>query len=253
MWDKNKLINHSINWLFLLNIIIFMKERSDNMLKLFDKIDGVDEKKLHEKFEFLRDFPHVKKERNLIESSTKDFEDKDNKIIKEFQTTFHSSFWEFYLHKLFANFGYELDQTQQKPDFKIKFDQSNIFVEAVVSNIKKDGRKESTRTVEDQVNIFKHPLTKNNFTEEMEESIIRNSNSIISKSNKYINGYLPNGDLTGTDPFCIGLSSYDQVNYGGEFLYSILALLYGEYYDVKTTIIYLKIKLQRRILVLKLK
>lgn len=32
-------------------------------------------------------------------------------------------------------------------------------------------------------------------------------------------------------PFLIALSSYDQVNYGREYIYSMLALLYGLYFD----------------------
>lgn len=35
-------------------------------------------------------------------------------------------------------------------------------------------------------------------------------------------------------PFVIALSAYDQVNYGREFLYPMMALLYGQYYDFNT-------------------
>ena len=70
-------------------------------MDLFEVSSQLSEEKLHPKFKWLRDslFEEIK----IVEEWAKDFIDKDNKFIHEFQTTFHSSFWELYLHKVFLN------------------------------------------------------------------------------------------------------------------------------------------------------
>lgn len=61
--------------------------------------------------------------------------DRDYKMVQEFQKTFHSSFWEFYLYACFKESGFILDQSHNRPDFMIK-ELYEINVEAVVANIK---------------------------------------------------------------------------------------------------------------------
>lgn len=70
-------------------------------LDLFEKIENLDESKLHQKFLFLRDYEELSGARSILNNWTKSFCDRDNKIVKEFQTTFHSSLWEFYLFSVF--------------------------------------------------------------------------------------------------------------------------------------------------------
>src|SRR5699024_11891260 len=48
------------------------------------------------------------------------FQDRDNKFVKEFQTTFNSSFWELYLHACFNNLGFEINYSYSSPDFVVK-------------------------------------------------------------------------------------------------------------------------------------
>ncbi len=60
------------------------------------------------------------------------------KFIKEFQTTFNSSFWELYLNKAFKSLGFEIDYSKASPDFNlISKDNRRISVEAVTSNSSK--------------------------------------------------------------------------------------------------------------------
>lgn len=57
------------------------------------------------------------------------------KFVKEFQTTFSSSFWELYLNQAFRDLGYKIDYSKASPDFNLIRDSGGfISVEAVTSN-----------------------------------------------------------------------------------------------------------------------
>lgn len=57
------------------------------------------------------------------------------KFVKEFQTTFNSSFWEIYLNKAFRELGLSIDYSKNSPDFHLTNDDGVIVnVEAVTSN-----------------------------------------------------------------------------------------------------------------------
>lgn len=199
-------------------------------LDLFKTIEELDESDLHPKFKFLRDNPTLTGEREILINWTDGFIDRDNKIIKEFQTTFHSSFWEFYLFRVCNELGFEIDFSKDRPDFIINSPEK-FFIEAVVSNIKKDGRDEDTRDVDDVLSMIVPPHKQSDFFEVLNESIVRNSNAILSKSSKYLEKYINCDWVDETSPFVIALSSYDQVNYGREHFYPMLALLYGLYFN----------------------
>jgi hypothetical protein len=201
-------------------------------LDLFIKIDDVLEDDLHPKFKLLRDNPMLDGERKILLKWTDGFIDRDNKIIKEFQTTYHSSFWEFYLYRVFTEMNFEIDFSKDRPDFIIK-KPNEIFIEAVVSNIKKEGRDESERNAEDIASMIVPPHLQEDFQELLNESIVRNSNAILSKSKKYLEKYTKCEWVSEDIPFIIALSSYDQVNYGREYYYPILALLYGLYFNAE--------------------
>jgi hypothetical protein len=201
-------------------------------LDLFKKIEGLNEDDLHPKFKLLRDNVMLNGERSVLIDWTDEFIDRDNKIIKEFQTTFHSSFWEFYLFRIFKELDFEIDFSKDRPDFIINSPEK-IFIEAVVSNIKQDGRDEASRTIEDIFSMIVPPHKQDDFNEVLNEAIVRNSNAILGKSYKYIEKYINCEWVNEENPFIIALSSYNQVNYGREYFYPMLALLYGMYYNPK--------------------
>lgn len=68
-------------------------------------------------------------------------------MLIEFQTTFHSCFWEFYLYALFGQMGFTLNQSYNRPDFIIERPHQ-LYIEAVVANISKCGSNESQRNAE---------------------------------------------------------------------------------------------------------
>lgn len=199
-------------------------------LDLFKNIEGLSEDDLHPKFKLLRDNAMLNGERSVLADWTDGFIDRDNKIIKEFQTTFHSSFWEFYLFRIFKDLNFDIDFSKDRPDFIINSPEK-IFIEAVVSNIKKDGREEDTRTIEDILSMIVPPHKQEDFNEVLDEAIVRNSNAILGKSSKYLEKYISCDWVDEESPFVIALSSYNQVNYGREYFYPMLALLYGMYYN----------------------
>ena len=199
-------------------------------LDLFKICDGLTDDKLNYKFKLLNNKEEFKGEQKIVCDWTEGFRDRDKKIIKEFQTTFHSSFWEFFLYTYFKDCAFTLNQEYTRPDFYIE-KPYRINVEAVTANIKQNGRKESDRGMLDIVEAFVPPRFQENFNLLLDEAIIRYSNSIIKKSEKYKKEYSKENHVNGNTPFAIALGSFDQVNYGREYIYPLMALLYGKYYN----------------------
>lgn len=206
-------------------------------MDIFSTVKGLEESKQHTKFKLLNHEFQMLDEKRILEDWTNGMIDKDGKMVREFQETFHSCFWEFFLFKLFQEAGFTLDQSYQMPDFIINAP-TDMYVEAVVSNIKEGGKPESKRTIENQMSMLRPPYLHNMFYEELNESITRNSNAVHSKIKKYRESYLKRAWVGEEVPFVIALSSYDQVNYGREYIYSMLALLYGMYFNVNSETYY---------------
>ncbi|MBK5482675.1 hypothetical protein JFV29_12355 [Peribacillus sp. TH16] len=198
-------------------------------LELFQIVKGVSEEQLHSKFKLLKESITMKDERDILLGWTEGFVDRDKKIVREFQETFHSSFWEFYLNACFNEMGFKLEQSYNRPDFIIT-SPYKIYVEAVVSNIKKGGREEKDRDINDLMEMFNPPSQQPDFVEVLDEAIIRHSNTITYKINKHFQEYSKCEWIEEDVPFVVAMSSYDQVNYGREYIYPMMALLYGLYY-----------------------
>ena len=200
------------------------------MIDLFENIKGVKKNQRHPKVRFLDTSEQVRAEKNILNEWTKGFVDRDNKFARQFQETFHSSFWEIYLYKLFAEAGFELDQSHQTPDFIIK-KPYEVYVEAVTANIRSGGKPEEKRTPADQFSMLIPPHLQPDFLDVLNEGIIRGANAIQSKHRKYVEEYTSREWIHKSRPFIVAMASFDQINYGREFIYSMLALLYGMYYD----------------------
>lgn len=196
--------------------------------------DYLDEEiNIHPKYRLLKNETQLNGEREVIKDWTEEFEDRDNKIIHEFQTTFHSAFWEFFLFKLFKSCGYVIDFSKNRPDFIVK-SPIEMNIEAVVSEIKKDGTKEDQRTLEDVLSMIVPPNRDPMFNELLDEAITRYSNAICGKASKFEKSYSKCDWVKQEIPYVIALSSYSQINYGREYHFPMLALLYGMYYNAKS-------------------
>lgn len=198
-------------------------------LLLFDKIEGLSDDKKHEKFKMLRDEIQLSKEKQLLCTYTHGLIDRDHKMVRQFQETFHSTYWEIIIYQLCLEAGFSLDQSHPFPDFIIS-SPSEFYIEAVVANIKQTGIPENKRTLEDQLSMLIPPYLQKDFTDVLNESIIRSSNAVFSKIKKY-EDYKKKPWFDEKKPFVIALSPCDQINYGREFIYPMMALLYGRYYN----------------------
>jgi hypothetical protein len=56
---------------------------------------------------------------DVLNEWARGFKDRDGKFVKEFQTTFDSSFWELYLFAVMKHFQLEVDFSFSAPDFVI--------------------------------------------------------------------------------------------------------------------------------------
>jgi hypothetical protein len=202
-------------------------------LDLFKTISSISENDLHPKYKILRDDIMMDGERVVLLSWADGFVDRDNKIINEFQTTFHSSFWEFYLFRALMDAGFIIDFSHDRPDFIIT-SPMEMYIEAVVSNIKIDGEKEEKRNIDNILSMIVPVQHQEDFKTLIDEAIVRNSNAINTKSKKYLEKYITCDWVKPEVPFVIALSSYDQIDYGREYYYPMMALLYGLYYNPAT-------------------
>lgn len=197
---------------------------------------------LHPKFNYLRNQFGYMGAKEVISGWGQDFHDKDKKAKTEFQTTFHSTFWELYLHAALKELGFAQCTSHSRPDFIIK-EPANFYIEAVVSEIRKGGKTEEHRTIEDVERNLYPISTREEFAELIDEAIVRHSSAFFSKLKKYrgfehkckkIKGYVECDWINPKTPYIIAISSYDQIFYGREFTYSMNALLYGQYFDPLT-------------------
>lgn len=183
---------------------------------------------MHPKFRILKNNIDGAYERAVIQEWVDGMVDRDHNMIEKFQKEFHSCFWEFYLYACFKEAGFVLDQTHNRPDFIIT-SPCEMNVEAVVANIKQGGRPESERNEHDLMNMFVPPWKQNDFYQIQDEAITRQSNAVMSKIKKY-DEYSKCKWVNPDVPFLIAVSSYSQVNYGKEYIYPMITLLYGLYY-----------------------
>ena len=197
---------------------------------------------LHDKYKLLNSYDGMFF-REIIEQWAEGFQDRDGKILKEFQTSFHSTFWEFYIFQLLKDMGLKdnIDFSKNRPDFIVKDgNKDKFYIEAVVANIKQDGRKENERTYNDLEQTERPVWKLPNYEQIINEGIIRCSNAVQSKNKKY-EDYKKLEWVDENIPYIVAVSSYGQINYGNECHYSIVALLYGFYIN-RNGISYRKIR-----------
>lgn len=167
------------------------------------------------------------KDREILNEWIDGFPDRDNKFVKEFQTTFNSSFWEIYLYKLFKDLGFEFDWSHSSPDFLLRHEEIDFVVEATISSNAENEKPEWDK--EDD-------LTKryDGYLESMNErnkySIIRLSNSFSSKFRKYKESYQTLSHVK-NKPFILAIAPMEQPLHYHQYDRPIMALLYDFYLD----------------------
>jgi hypothetical protein len=164
-------------------------------------------------------------ELDVVKAWAEGFEDRDGKLVKEFQTTFNSTFWEVYLHGLFKDYGHAIDWSHARPDFWLKTQHGEVLVEAVTANAAQHAHVEWSPK-----NGFDKDIANKNFWPLNREAIIRLSNALTFKSGKYADEYreLPH---VADKPFVVAVAPFEQPYFQHQYDRPIRALLYDIYVD----------------------
>ncbi|ASP38452.1 hypothetical protein CHH28_07095 [Bacterioplanes sanyensis] len=182
---------------------------------------AVEEEKLHRNFiSILRKSKEA--DRQELLRWCDGFPDRDNKFVIEFQTTFNSSFWEIYLYALFKEVGIPMNWEYSSPDFMVEYNGKEVVIEATIAAAALG------KTPEWEKDLKEEPPTR--FREMNMESIIRLSNSIISKYRKYKDKYSKLEHVKG-NPFVIAVAPFEQPHFNVQCETPIMALLYDFYVD----------------------
>lgn len=154
------------------------------------------------------------------------FPDRDGKFVKEFQTTFNSSFWEIYLYALFKEYGMTFDWSKSSPDFSLTKDGHRFIVEATTANAA-DGKPK-----EWEVNFqsMSETLPVSDFTEMNKEAMIRLSNALLGKLRLYKDKYFQLEHVK-RKPFVIAVAPFEQPLFQFQYDRAIRAVLYDYYVD----------------------
>lgn len=186
----------------------------------------VDKNKLHPNFIYLLK-DEKKPLRDILIKWAKDFEDRDNKFSKEFQTTFNSSFWELYLYQAFKELGMRVDFSKPAPDFTVNTPYGTINVEAVTSNhANKDEPEWSLKSFKDKIE------TKSD-KDFLDYSSVRLLNAVNFKHKKYIKNYSKLEHVQ-SKPFIIAIAPFEQAGFYMQNNEAINRVLYAQGIDKNT-------------------
>lgn len=135
--------------------------------------------------------------RKVLSEWAADFPDRDGKFVKEFQTTYNSSFWELYLFAVFKELGIKLDFSFAAPDF-VAADEP-FAAEATIAGHAQDDMPEWEKRFEDvmEMEVF----------EAQAKSAIRAANAFRSKSDSYLRRYTALPHMAGR-AYVIAISNY---------------------------------------------
>lgn len=190
-------------------------------MDLFDL--RVDPSHLHPGFKRLLD-PNLAAERAVLAGWANGFRDRDGKFVKEFQTTFESSFWELYLHAVLKELGQGVDYTYHAPDFLVT-SPICFTMEATIAAPPLGGAPAIGS------GIPEIPADLNEFNR---EATLRACNSLSSKLKRYREHYSTLAHVRDR-PFVLALAPYDRPLSYLEYDRPIQAALYGRHIDEERT------------------
>lgn len=191
-------------------------------MNLFQPLVSTD--KQHPIFRMLNDPTHAP-ERAVLEDWATGFVDRDGKFVKEFQTTFESSFWELYLHAALRSMGMQLDYAFHAPDFVITAP-TPFVMEATIAGPSEGGA---------PAYGIRKPEIPDDFTEFNRQAVLRLCNSFTAKVRRYRQHYATLAHVR-DKPFVIAIAPYDRPQAHMAANRPIVAALYGVYFDEAETI-----------------
>lgn len=156
----------------------------------------------------------------VLEKWADGFEDRDGKFVKEFQTSFDSSFWELYLHAVLKELGCEVYFSHARPDFCVA-SPFEFSIEATVA-LHAQGGEPASAAYAPQI-----PIDLREFNR---QAILRLANSISGKIRKYTESYSELDHVRGK-PFVLAVAPFDRPGFGLQVNRAIEAFLFGHYVD----------------------
>lgn len=159
-------------------------------------------------------------EREVLNKWASDFEDRDNKFIKEFQTSFEPCLWELYLHAYMKELGHTSDFSFDAPDF-VMLREHEFCIEATIA---------LPAVGEQPAHSFGQNIKPGNFNEFNSQAAIRITNSFMSKVKKLRERY-SKLEHCQNKPFVIAIASFDRPFSHFAASRPILAAMYGLYHD----------------------
>lgn len=191
-------------------------------MDLFQPVVPVD--KQHDIFRMLMHPAHGP-ERAVIQRWASGFIDRDGKFVKEFQTSFQSSFWELYLHAVLKDLGMSLDYSFHVPDFVVTAP-TPFVMEATIASPPEGGAPAFG---------LRKPKISEDFGEFNRQAILRLCNSFTSKVRRYRQHYTALAHVRDR-PYVIAIAPFDRPQAHLAANRPIIATLYGIYFDEDATI-----------------
>ncbi|MEL7661941.1 hypothetical protein [Acetobacterium wieringae] len=175
-------------------------------------------------------FKMIEKDKSIvtvINEWAEGFEDRDNKFVKEFQTTFNSSFWELYLHALLKSLEFKVDFSYNRPDFCSCKNEQSIIIEAVITNNPANGSPEYDRqkALEEFYKLEPSQI-EGAYNEVKNLAAERILNSITQKHKLYCNNY-QKLDHVQNKPFVIAIGAFEQPLFYYQAAGGIMKALFG--------------------------
>ncbi|NMG08906.1 glycosaminoglycan attachment site [Brasilonema sp. UFV-L1] len=185
----------------------------------------VPEEQQHPNFRFITQPQLCNPELEVIKGWADGFIDRDDKFVKEFQTTFNSSFWELYLFACFKELGCTVDFSYETPDFVVSSPYGEFIAEATTAHHPNGFRPEWEKNIE----LFE----KTSKEDILRLATIRLSNAISSKYKKYISKYSKLSHVP-NKPFVICAAPFEQPFFFSQDSLPIVRVLYA--YEATLTV-----------------
>ena len=203
---------------------------------LFDLV--VEKSALHPNFERIMNDPYKKKILEGWSDQRIINRDGNHKFVKEFQTTFNSSFWELYCYNVLKEIGVEFNFSYEHPDFVVDYGGETINIECTIaSNAKVDP---------DESDVYARFNENKSLNDIVYDQTIRLSNAFASKYKKYKEKYCKK-EWVKNKPFIIAMEPFDQPHFMLTGSESIRLLLYGREIEHNSSLDFKIEKIQKSI------
>lgn len=180
----------------------------------------VPEERQHPNFRMLTSLELSGPERAVLQDWAEGFRDRDGKFVKEFQTTYNSSFWELYLFAAFKELGCKADLSHASPDFVLGSPTGEFIAEATIAS-HADGYAPEWERPTDLEAVFDVDEE-----EVLTLAAIRLANAITAKHQKYQRSYAALPHVAGK-PYVICVAPFEQPFFFTQNDLALRRVLYG--------------------------